>query len=148
VFYQSYPKYLCRKSRLIYLKYSDKLITWNNFIQLIEGAAGCAENPQSWGHQARIFATSIAPIYKYVVDVVHEGETEMMMSHSLIVDFGYSSCLLPRMFIILVYELYFCAIQWVHLFLRLIIFRLKSKIKNTNIELTLSGWVSHPYHGS
>lgn len=76
------------KSEVIYLndlRWSEKLIPWNNFLQLLEGAEVHLAAPKNhspedikFNKDTPIFATSIAPIRKYISGLVHEGETEMM----------------------------------------------------------------------
>ena len=76
------------KAEVIYLndlRWADKLIPWNNFLQLLEGAEVHLSAPKNHSPEdikftadTPIFATSIAPIRKYTAGVVNEGETEMM----------------------------------------------------------------------
>ena len=76
------------KAEVIYLndlRYSEKLIPWNIFLQLLEGAEVRLSAPKNHSPEdikfvrdTPIFATSIAPVRKYIAGVVHEGETEMM----------------------------------------------------------------------
>ena len=76
------------KAEIVYLndlRWSEKLIPWNNFLQLLEGAEVHLSAPKNhcpediiFNKDTPIFATSIGKIRKYVAGVVHEGETEMM----------------------------------------------------------------------
>ena len=78
------------------LRWSDKLIPWNNVLQLLEGAEvhlaapenHCAEDIK-FNQDTPIFATSISPIKKYVAGTVHEGETEMMACRWKILKFTF-----------------------------------------------------------
>ena len=87
------------KSEVIYLndlRWTDKLIPWNNFLQLLEGAEVHLSVPKNhspedikFTRDTPIFATSIGKIRKYVAGVVHEGETEMMDCRWKIFKFSY-----------------------------------------------------------
>jgi len=75
-------------AEVIYLndfRYSEKLMPWNNLLQLLEGAEVRLAAPKNHSPEdikftkdTPIFATSISAIRKYVAGTVHEGETEMM----------------------------------------------------------------------
>ena len=67
------------------LRWTEKLIPWNNFLQLLEGADVHLSVPKNhapedvlFTRDTPIFATSISKIRKYCAGVVHELETEMM----------------------------------------------------------------------
>ena len=66
------------------LRWSDKLIAWNNFLQLLEGGKVHIEAHKN--HSPKdilsekdmpIFATSISKIRKYQNGIVNEQESEM-----------------------------------------------------------------------
>ena len=87
------------KAEVIYLndlRWSEKLIPWNNFLQLLEGAEVHLQAPKNhspedikFSQDTPIFATSIAPIRKYQAGIVHEGETEMMTNRWKLIRFTY-----------------------------------------------------------
>ena len=79
------------KKEVIFLndiRWNDKLIPWNNFLQLLEGASVHLSAPKNHSPEdikltkdTPIFATSIAKIRKYnAAGCVDEMETEMMDS--------------------------------------------------------------------
>ena len=78
------------------IRYSDKLIPWSNFLQLLEGAEVRLSAPKNhcpedirFTKDTPIFATSIGPIRKYIAGVVDEGETEMMALRWKVFKFTY-----------------------------------------------------------
>lgn len=87
------------KSEIIFLndiRWSDKLIPWNNFLQLLEGAKVHLSAPKNhaaedilFSKDTPIFATSIAKIRKYTAGTVNEMETEMMDARWNIFNFHY-----------------------------------------------------------
>ena len=67
------------------LRWSDKLIAWNNFLQLLEGGKVHISAPKNLSPEdvllekdTPIFATSISEIRKYENGIVNEQESEMM----------------------------------------------------------------------
>ena len=69
------------------IRWTDKLIPWNNFLQILEDAEVRLSVPKNhcpedirFTRDTPIFATSIGTIRKYTAGVVNEMETQMMDS--------------------------------------------------------------------